>query len=1045
MKSSTQAHLSRPVPRKLAVLVAAAFMAHAADAVSSPASEGALRIPISFERNDGQFRPEVLFVARGASADIAVRSGEIQILPQRRMQRDGRKVVSLPADSPGLRLTFNGANRSPEVEPGTSLAGRSHYYHGKSATENVPHFDRVTLKDVYPSIDVALHGAQGALEYDFEVAPGADPRDIRLNLASAQKVSLDEQGGLLMQVGGETLRQHPPVAYQQGAGERVAVPARFELRHTDAGVEAGFVVGEYDRARPLVIDPLLAYSTYLGGTGDDFGGYMAVDPSGDVYIAYTSQPNGTNFMSTTADVTVTKLSQFGSFLVYSTTISGSSYDIVQAIALGASGSGVAAYVTGYTASTDYPSCNGCPAPGGLEDAFFSALAPDGTLFYSRLIGGPGNEAGASIATDASRNVYIAGDTDDTFPTTPDALFPNRLGTPGTGDFADAFLYKFSMNTLSPVYSTLLGGSGTDVGKGVAFDSAGNMYVVGTTTSRLFPTVNAIQPSYPSTGTFQGAFATKFAADGQSLLYSTFIGGSADNAVAIAMTPGDEAVILGDSPSFVFGPATPVRPWAGGRDVFVARLSADGSTMPFASFLGGSGSETAGGLAVDGSGNIYVTGQTLSADFPLLSPLPSGSRGPSSAFLTRFNSGAIDFSTYLGGSGGEIGFSVALGSSGTYVSGRTTSSDFPTVNAFRNSRSGNSDVFVSRIRFGASLASRGFDFNADGKNDIVWRNTADGSILQWLMSGTTLVQQTSLGAPGTTDQPKHIADFNGDRKADMIWEDVDGTTSMTLFNGAAVTFDGVLVGPGTGWSVSHVGDFNGDGKADLVWTHTDGSVQAWLMSGPNAAQVASFVPAGSGWSVLKLADLNGDGKADILWQHTDGTVLAWIMDGLAVKQAGSFVGAGTGWTVALAGDFDGDGRADLLWQNTNGAAQAWLMNGLVATQIASVVPAGTGYVATHTGDLNGDGKSDLLWRHTDGTVIAWLMGPALTVTQVASFTPSGTPYSLTHMRDLDGNGTADLLWRHTDGSVQAWLMNGLTPTSIAQFTGPGSYVIVPPSP
>jgi hypothetical protein len=343
------------------------------------------------------------------------------------------------------------------------------------------------------------------------------------------------------------------------------------------------------------------------------------------------------------------------------------------------------------------------------------------------------------------------------------------------------------------------------------------------------------------------------------------------------------------------------------------------------------------------------------------------------------------------------------------------------------------------------AHKPYDFNGDGKADIVWRNASDGSILQWLMNGTAVLQQVSLGAPGTTRQPKHVADFNGDGKADMIWQDADGSTSMTLMDGAAIVSDVTLVGPGTGWSVTQVADLNGDGKADLIWTNTDGSVQAWLMDGASATATAAFVPAGTGWSVLKTADLDGDGKADILWQHTSGAVQAWIMNGLAVTQFATFTSGGGGWTVALAGDLDGDGKQDLVWSNSNGAVQAWLMNGLAVTQVASFVPAGAGYTATNTADLNGDGKADILWRFTDGTVLAWIMGPGLTVSNVATFTGSGNQFAIARTEDLDGNGTDDILWAHPDGTVQAWLMNGLTVTGVAGFTGAGPYSIVPAAP
>ena len=854
MKRCAHGSSGRFAPRKLALLVAAALasggaLATGAEGVPSPkATQSLLGLPISFERNDGQFRSEVIFAARGVAGEVDVRAGEIAIAPQPARRRNGARASPVAPPAQVLRLRLSGANPTPEIETLRPLSTRSNYYRGQdraTAIEHVPHFGELRMKDVYPGIDLALHGTEGRLEYDFVVGSGADPRDIRLDLSSAREARLDGAGNLILQSGEETLVQHAPIAYQQRGSERVPVASHFRLLDTPQGREAAFVLAEYDHTQPLVIDPILTYSTFLGGSGADFGGYMRMFGATSVFFANTTALTGDSLFSNSASVTVTRMNTVTNTVTFQTTLGGTSYDVAQALAIGASGGGIVSYVTGYTNSTDFPTSGaGCPARGALEDAFLAVLADDGTLARSCYIGGNGNESGNAIAVDASGYIYIAGDTDSSdFPTTTGMAFNN--GTVSVD--SDAFLMKLTPNFGTVVYSMYLGGSGFDIATGIAVDAGANVHVVGRTTSTDFPLVNAYDTNAPTGPSDFRAFAIKMAPDGSAAEYSTYLGASADNAVAVIMDPSTAGgtVILGETAGSLFSP-TSARPYAGGQDVFVLRLGASGDAL-FGSLLGGSSTDYAGGVAANSQGDIYVTGTTYSPDFPINSPLAGQGTfhgGVADAFVARFRSGALDFSTFLGGSASEAAYSIALGGSGAvYVAGSTYSADFPTVNPMRGIV-GNSDLFFSKLDF--HLGKR-FDFNGDGTSDLVWRDTSDASVFQWLMSGTSVLLQTSLGGSGTLREPTHIADFNGDGKADILWQSVDGSTSMTTMDGGTMTSDVVLVGPGTGWIVTQVADLNGDGKADLIWQHTDGTVQAWLMDGTTATSVASFVPAGSGWS------------------------------------------------------------------------------------------------------------------------------------------------------------------------------------------------------
>ena len=281
-----------------------------------------------------------------------------------------------------------------------------------------------------------------------------------------------------------------------------------------------------------------------------------------------------------------------------------------------------------------------------------------------------------------------------------------------------------------------------------------------------------------------------------------------------------------------------------------------------------------------------------------------------------------------------------------------------------------------------------------------------------------------------------ADFDGDGKADLLWQHTDGSVGMWLMNGTTKSFAAGMIGAGSGWSVKHVADFNGDGKADLLWQHTDGSVGMWLMNGTTKSFAAGLIGAGSGWSVEQVADFNGDGKADLIWQHTDGSVGMWLMNGTTKSFAAGLRGAGSGWSVTLVADFNGDGKVDILWQHTDGSVEMWLMNGAAMSSSVSLIGAGSGWSVTHVADFNGDGKADLIWQHTDGSAGMWLMN-GTNRTFAAGLIGAGSGWSVKQVADFNGDSKADLIWQHTDGSAGMWLMNGTTRLIAAGLIGPAS--------
>jgi hypothetical protein len=479
-------------------------------------------------------------------------------------------------------------------------------------------------------------------------------------------------------------------------------------------------------------DPVLFYSTYLGGSDFDLAAGIAVDAAGNAYITGTTQ--STNFPTTAGvfqptfrgfqDVFLTKLNPTGSGLFYSTYLGGSDRDNGSAIAVDASGN---VYVTGQTNSTDFPttggafqttfggSGSGCSnAPG---DAFVTKLAPTGSaLIYSTYLGGSLNDAGFSIAIDASDNAYVTGLTISlNFPTTPGAFQPAYR--PGSGCACSgterAFVSKVNATGTSLVYSTYLDGSGSDAGNGIAVSAAGNATVTGRTNSPDFPTNGfgggAFQPTPPSgaTGCSPGdAFVITFNTAGSGLLYSTYLGGSSDDAgLGVALDALGDAYVTGITTSTNFPTLAAFQPALdGGQDAFVTKLNPMGTGLLYSTYLGGSSDDFGQGIALDALGNAYVAGGTSSANFPVTSGAPQATfGGVRDAFVTKLNptGSGLAYSTYLGGSGDDVAFSItldALPNPNAYTAGFTASTNFPTTSgAFQTTFGGGSgDAFVTKI-------------------------------------------------------------------------------------------------------------------------------------------------------------------------------------------------------------------------------------------------------------------------------------------------------------------------------------------------------------
>ena len=334
-----------------------------------------------------------------------------------------------------------------------------------------------------------------------------------------------------------------------------------------------------------------------------------------------------------------------------------------------------------------------------------------------------------------------------------------------------------------------------------------------------------------------------------------------------------------------------------------------------------------------------------------------------------------------------------------------------------------------------------DLSNDKKSDLIFRNDTTGQISGWLMNGSAPTTQAGIVAPGNWTV-SHMADFNADGSADLLFRHNDGSVTLWLMNGLNMVSSVGLLGANPDWRVSHVADFNGDGKADILWRNTNGAVTVWLMDGINVISRVGLLGPDPVWSVSHVGDFNGDGKADILWRNTNGAVTVWLMNGISVATATGLLGADANWRVSHVADFNGDGKADLLWRHTNGAVTAWLMNGGIVASAAGLLGPDANWSVTHTGDFNADGKADLLWRNTNGAVTQWLMnGTALIAS--AGLLGADANWRVTHLGDYNGDGTADLLWRNAaNGAITMWLMNGAAVTERTGILGASDWRILP---
>jgi hypothetical protein len=659
---------------------------------SSPALVAYRHLPLIFERNQGQSDPRVKFLAHGSGYGLF-------------FTKDSAVLSFRPSvhSSSALSMELVNANSRSEVKGTDHLPGKSNYFIGNDPAKwhhDVPQFARVRYASIYPGIDLVFYGNQGRLEYDFEVAPGSDPRRVALRFQGAENVSIDDNGDLILATSGGNVRLQAPHIYQTIGKEARPVQGRFELRGEN---EIGFALGEYDRTRALVIDPVLTYSTYLGGSGDEGCSLIltprnptplsgcpavAVDSASNVYIAGPTTSadfpvNGSPFQSSlkgTSNIFVAKFNSSANTLEFSTYLGGDGTDYTAGVGVDTATNVI---VAGTTNSSNFPtkgtnSAFQATPVNSHNHVFVSKLDPTGhTLLYSTYLSGNGIETAAGLAVGQSdQNAYVIGTTTSTNTPTATLTFPATLGAyqtaPASGSTIQFFMSKVDPNlsgNSSLAYSTYFGGgnpsTGVAVGGGIAVDINNNVYITGGTNFLHIGAAN----DFPILNAYQGCL---------------------DAAPATTTCPTNVTA----------------------TDAFVAEFNPNattGSQLLYSTYLGGTGNDDGYGIATDGT-SAYVTGLTDSTDFPAAGSgvYQATNGGGIDAFLAKLanpvttgttpGTVTLSYFTYLGGLGTDVGLAVAVDSiQGARLTGWTNSPNIGELNNdIQTGYAGANDAFVARI-------------------------------------------------------------------------------------------------------------------------------------------------------------------------------------------------------------------------------------------------------------------------------------------------------------------------------------------------------------
>ena len=1018
------------------------------------------KLPLSFEANQGQTDARVKFLSRTSGYSLFLTEDEAVLTLRGSKPDTNRAKIAGTAHAPlpgmiapkggVLRMKLRNANPVAKVTGVDELPGTSNYFIGNDPAKwrtRVPTYAKVKYEGIYSGINLIYYGNQRQLEYDFIVAPGADPHRIAFDVHGAKWIRRDQHGDLVLKMSGGEIRWHKPVVYQEKDGARQEIAARYAIT---TATRVGIELASYDPSLPLYIDPLI-YSTFLGGTNYlDAGSGIAVDSAGNAYVAgYTSVGNfpvtpgafQTSFDSQNEDAFVTKISPDGSTLVYSTFLGNGTWNWSSGIAVDSFGD---AYVVGGTFSTDFPT-----TPGAFRTTcadvdngqcvywavFVTEINPSGSaLVYSTYLGdtGPVNQNFA-IAVDSSGSAYVTGGTVlSDFPVTTGAF---QTACNSCSDvypyIGNAFVTKLNSSGSALIYSTYLGGSGGSDGSSIALDSADNAYVTGSAGPGFPTTPGAFQTTCGNPGTCGNPFVTKINPSGSGLVYSTYLNPSAGyfgiSGNGIAVDSGGYAYVVGatNSPYFPTTPGAFQTIYVGSPcctpNAFVTKFNPTGSALVYSTYLGGTGGAAGNSIVVDSRGDAYVTG-SAGPGFPIKNWLQRP-LGINSVFVTKFNptgSGLV-YSTLLGGAPSTqpfvYGNGIAVdGAGNTYVTGTTWPTNFPvTADAFQTSCSGTSCSFVTKLfvptttttlvsSLNPSIYGQSITWTAKvttsgsipptGEVNFTWGDSIGGAPLN--ASGVATLTRSTLNADAYPLTAVYGGDANNEPSTSSVLNEVikETTSSATLTSssnpsaqGQAVTFTATITSP----TVTATGP--------VTFTAGKTALGTGLLSGGKATFTTSTLPIGttpitaSYYGDSNIAESSASVVQTVTSTSPDSTTTT-----LSASPNPSQFGEEVTFTAKVTSSPGAPPNGEIvIFYNGSAMLGPGVLNGGETTLVTSSLPGGTfSITAKYGGDPTFLGStssplSQIVQTSTTAATVAWVADPPQNETFTATVTgPKGIP-------------------------------------------------------
>ncbi|MEZ5307279.1 MAG: SBBP repeat-containing protein [Pyrinomonadaceae bacterium] len=877
--------------------------------------------PVLFEENKGQTDRRARFVSRQReyTAFFDEKGVGFSIKQHSPESADGSKTASsglrkTDAASESIRMTFKGAADKAFVRGEDEAVTKTNYYIGRKRFVGLSNYKKVKYAELYKGVDAVFYGdSSGRLEYDFIVAPNADPNQIVVSFEGGKEVSIDERGDLVIRTNETEIVQKRPFAYQVRKGKKEQVSSRWIRSANGFQIE----LGGYQKSLPLTIDPVIGYLSYIGGTRGDAVDAVKADAEGNAYI--TGPTNSIDYPQpgsrTQNDfaVFVSKVSRDGREILYTTFLDGSFNDGVSGFEIGFKGMDIAiddsgnAYVAGLTDSDDFPVSEnafqrrrGCKRQFGTcilgEEAFVTKLDNEGTIVYSTYLGGRDTDFANGIAVDSSGRAYVTG------ATSSGITFPKKNEFQNTGVFGyetNAFLAVLNENGTDLVYSSGLGGNATDVGTDIDLDRDGFAYITGSTESvDSFPIRSGIQNvNAGRKDTFIAKFNTARSGD-SSLVYSTLLGGAGtDVALAIVVNTAGEAHIAGFTGSPDFPLRGELRSVNQVNEAFVSVVGAAGNVLINSTFIGGSNEEIARSIEVDASGTIFVGGDTSSADFPTSQSIQQTFGGLSDGFVTKFSFGnrEISFSTFLGGTGFELLQGIDVSGKQIFVAGLSDSSDLPTTDGvFGENHFGGDDGFLAKI--------------VENRFDSVGVFVPD-STFTLTQSITDVQAANATFTSGMSGERGVSGDWDGDG-TDTIGSFTNGVWKIRNTNFPVIGLPAPLgfktVNYGAAGDLPVAGDWNADG-IDTPGVFRPSTGQFLLTNSTEIdPSVDITVAFGTNGDLPIAGDWDGDGIDTVGVYRPSETTFFFTNDNVLKASIDDVAFLGIAEDLPFAGDFDGDG-------------------------------------------------------------------------------------------------------------------------------------------